>query len=96
MLHQIAQDVSSSLEKHFPHEAVLEIIAEPGRYMVASAFTIGVNIIAKRTVTQRGNNSDEGNCLVTTLTLPLLLLIFFYFSPDKTSKIRDMNAVIYF
>jgi len=29
----------------------VRIIAEPGRYLVESAFTLAVNIIAKRTVT---------------------------------------------
>lgn len=39
-----------ALDKYFPVEEGIEIIAEPGRYMVASAFTLGVNIIAKRVV----------------------------------------------
>ena len=40
-----------AIDKYFPEDSI-EIIAEPGRYFVASAFTIGVNIIAKRVVTR--------------------------------------------
>ena len=40
-----------ALDKYFPEESI-QIIAEPGRYFVASAFTIGVNVIAKRVVTR--------------------------------------------
>ena len=48
---QIAQVVNMAIDKYFPEDSI-EIIAEPGRYFVASAFTIGVNIIAKRVVTR--------------------------------------------
>ncbi|XP_060602460.1 LOW QUALITY PROTEIN: ornithine decarboxylase-like [Ruditapes philippinarum] len=57
---QIADVVNSSLDTHFPYKEGLEVIAEPGRYMVASAFTIGVNIIAKRIVPHRPNKQDKG------------------------------------
>lgn len=48
---EIAQVVNMALDKYFPEESI-NIIAEPGRYFVASAFTIGVNVIAKRVVTR--------------------------------------------
>lgn len=57
---EIARVVNMALDKYFPAEEGVEIIAEPGRYMVASAFTLGVNIIAKRVVArdQRGENGE--------------------------------------
>lgn len=40
---------------------IFQIIAEPGRYVVASAFTLATNIVAKREV-----NDDNGS-LVSTM-----------------------------
>lgn len=37
-----------ALEEYFPVSSNVEIIAEPGRYLVASAFTLAANVIAKR------------------------------------------------
>jgi len=48
---QIASVIRSALHDYFPEEMDVRIIAEPGRYLVESAFTLAVNIIAKRTVT---------------------------------------------
>lgn len=43
--------LSQSLDEFFPaEEDSVQIIAEPGRYYVATAFTIACNIIARRTV----------------------------------------------
>lgn len=58
---EIAQVVSMALDKYFPEESI-QIIAEPGRYFVASAFTIGVNIIAKRVV-NRDRKGEYGEPL---------------------------------
>ncbi|XP_076107548.1 ornithine decarboxylase-like isoform X2 [Mytilus galloprovincialis] len=46
---EIARVANKSLDKYFPGNNV-RIIAEPGRYYVASAFTIAVNIITKKIV----------------------------------------------
>ncbi len=42
--------LSGALDELFPASSNVEIIAEPGRYYVASAFTIACNVIARRTV----------------------------------------------
>lgn len=57
---EIATVVNMALDKYFPAEEGVDIIAEPGRYFVASAFTLGVNIIAKRVVArdQHGENGE--------------------------------------
>jgi len=53
---EIAKVVNESLDIHFPafdefgNESNVDIIAEPGRYYVASAFTLTTLIIAKRAV----------------------------------------------
>ena len=53
---EIANVVNQSLDEHFPPECGVKIIAEPGRYFVASAFTLCTNIIAKRDVISEEDN----------------------------------------
>ncbi|KAH3847749.1 ornithine decarboxylase-like isoform X2 [Dreissena polymorpha] len=55
----ISQVVNMALDKHFPAEESVEVIAEPGRYMVASAFTLAVNVISKR-IEARGQHGEKG------------------------------------
>lgn len=45
---EICQALSPALEEHFPAGSGVEIIAEPGRYFVASAYSLAVNVIARR------------------------------------------------
>lgn len=45
---KIARVINTSLDEHFPASENVNIIAEPGRYYVASAFTLVCHIIAKR------------------------------------------------
>jgi len=47
------------LDKHFPVESGIRIIAEPGRFFVASAFTLCVNIVAKRVIDAEQLAQDE-------------------------------------
>ena len=45
---EIISVINLALDKYFPSDSGVRIIAEPGRYYVASAFTLAVNIIAKK------------------------------------------------
>ncbi|XP_052074504.1 ornithine decarboxylase-like isoform X1 [Mytilus californianus] len=56
---KIATAVNLSLDKYFPGKNV-RIIAEPGRYYVASAFTIATNIITKKIVMNEENELTKG------------------------------------
>jgi len=47
---EIAVVLNKALDTHFPAKRGVRIIAEPGRFFVASAFSLTVNIIAKRKV----------------------------------------------
>nr|AWD75469.1 ornithine decarboxylase [Callistoctopus minor] len=53
---EIAEVINESLDIYFPPSCGVDIIAEPGRYFVSSAYTLGVNIIAMR-VTSRDENA---------------------------------------
>ncbi|XP_069827479.1 antizyme inhibitor 2 isoform X3 [Dendropsophus ebraccatus] len=56
---EISAVVNPALDLYFPEGSAVEIIAEPGRYYVASAFSLAVNIIAKKEVHLDGSGSDD-------------------------------------
>lgn len=47
---QVSNSINEALDEHFPADSKVQIIAEPGRYFVESAFTLAANIFAKRVV----------------------------------------------
>ncbi|KAM8966545.1 LOW QUALITY PROTEIN: antizyme inhibitor 1 [Pelodytes ibericus] len=49
-LEEIYRVMSPLLDVYFPEESGIRVIAEPGSYYVSSAFTLAVNIIAKKVV----------------------------------------------
>uniref|UniRef100_A0A672HRA2 ornithine decarboxylase n=1 Tax=Salarias fasciatus TaxID=181472 RepID=A0A672HRA2_SALFA len=52
--------INEALDELFPPDSGVRIIAEPGRYCVESAFTLAVNVIAKRAaVNETDGSSDE-------------------------------------
>ncbi|XP_059138678.1 ornithine decarboxylase-like [Physella acuta] len=55
---EIAALLNDALDTYFPADMGVRIIAEPGRYFVASAYTLAVNIIAKRTVARDISDAD--------------------------------------
>jgi len=63
---EIAEVLNPALDKYFPVESGVRIIAEPGRYFVASAFVLTVNIIAKKAVardlSEKEGPPDGHNC----------------------------------
>jgi len=52
---EIAQAVNKALDEHFPEDGNIRIIAEPGRYYVASAYTLATNVIASREMIDKGS-----------------------------------------
>ncbi|KAM4688435.1 antizyme inhibitor 1 [Discoglossus pictus] len=51
-LEELNHAVSPLLDAYFPEGTGIRVIAEPGSYYVSSAFTLAVNIIAKKVVDQ--------------------------------------------
>ncbi|KAM3928303.1 antizyme inhibitor 1 [Leptodactylus fuscus] len=49
-LEEVYHAVSPLLDAYFPEESGIRVIAEPGSFYVSSAFTLAVNIIAKKVV----------------------------------------------
>ncbi|XP_059204910.1 ornithine decarboxylase-like [Centropristis striata] len=47
---EFSEVINGALEEYFPPDSKVQIIAEPGRYYVDSAFTLAANIIAKRAI----------------------------------------------
>lgn len=56
---EIVAVINPALDKYFPADSGINIIAEPGRYYVASAYTLVVNIIAKKVIMDEDSASDE-------------------------------------
>ncbi|KAF7236270.1 Antizyme inhibitor 2 [Varanus komodoensis] len=78
-LEETAAVVNSALDLYFPEGCGVEIIAELGRYYVDSAFTLAVNIVAKREVPLPGSE-DAPMCrtpptFLTDLRASKLLLL---------------------
>lgn len=46
----MASVLRSALDEYFPAHTGINLIAEPGRYYVSSAFTVACNVIARRTI----------------------------------------------
>lgn len=56
---EITAVINTALDKYFPLDAGVKIIAEPGRFYVASAYTLVVNIIAKKVIMHTESSSDD-------------------------------------
>ncbi|XP_033258938.2 ornithine decarboxylase-like isoform X1 [Orcinus orca] len=56
---EITSVINPALDKYFPSDSGVRIIAEPGKYYVESAFMLSVNIIAKKLVLKEQTGSDD-------------------------------------
>ena len=55
----VARVLGEKIDEQFPEEMGVRIIAEPGRYFVASAFTLATNVIARRVGFATESNPDK-------------------------------------
>lgn len=55
---EVSMIINESLEKYFPDERV-RVIAEPGRYYVASAFTLICNVFSKKYIMNAATDEPE-------------------------------------
>ncbi|KAB5563048.1 pyridoxal-dependent decarboxylase [Coniochaeta sp. 2T2.1] len=55
---QMSGVLRKALDEYFPAHTGINLIAEPGRFYVASAFTIACNVIARRTLEDPNINMD--------------------------------------
>ncbi|XP_070836713.1 ornithine decarboxylase-like [Chaetodon trifascialis] len=60
---EFSEVINGALDELFPPDSGVQIIAEPGRYYVESAFTLTANVIAKRVVIEDmdEHSNDEEN-----------------------------------
>jgi len=63
---QTAGVILGALDRYFPQREGLQIIAEPGRFYVSTAFTLATNIIARRS-----NRDSENSDIKTEQVNPL-------------------------
>ena len=93
--------LNMALDEFFPIESNVQIIAEPGRYFVASTFTLATNVIAKRKVNNEEsmiyiNDGVYGNmnCILFDHQEPVPRTLyhnqkFHYFDHKSTSKTQS-------
>jgi diaminopimelate decarboxylase len=74
----VARVLGEKVDEQFPPEMGVRIIAEPGRYFVASAFTLATNVIARRVgfVTE-ANPEQSYMCMFAHLHTILMLCRLF-------------------
>nr|XP_033500548.1 ornithine decarboxylase-like [Epinephelus lanceolatus] len=59
---EFSEVINGALDEFFPPDSGVQIIAEPGRYYVESAFTLAANVIAKRVIlddTDQHSDTEE-------------------------------------
>lgn len=59
---EITAVINPAVDKYFPADGGVRVIAEPGRYYVASAYTLAVNIIAKKVHMNEPGSDEEDDC----------------------------------
>lgn len=74
---EICDVLRPALDLYFPESMDVRIIAEPGRFFVASAFTLAVNVIARRAI-GRDEVDDEEESELTANDEP----VFMYYVND--------------
>ncbi|XP_039511506.1 ornithine decarboxylase-like [Pimephales promelas] len=66
---EFAAVINPALDKYFPADSGVRIISEPGRFYVESAYTLAVNIIAKKVIMKEQSASDEEDDMTNERTL---------------------------
>jgi ornithine decarboxylase len=71
---ETSQVIADALEVYFPEKSGVRVIAEPGRFLVSSAFTLATNIIARRRaiepVSVEAREEGEGADVMCESTCP--------------------------
>ncbi|XP_028430899.1 ornithine decarboxylase-like, partial [Perca flavescens] len=57
---EFSEVINGALDEFFPPDSGVQIIAEPGRYYVESAFTLAANVIGKRIVSDDVDEHSDG------------------------------------
>ena len=71
-----------ALDTYFPEGSGVRIISEPGRFFVASAFTLAVNVIAKRAV-PRDSSADETGAFKQNVLAFLMFIHWNFFEFER-------------
>jgi ornithine decarboxylase len=88
-----ASVLSAAIKTHFPDrkETGLRIIAEPGRYFVSKAFSLAVNIIARRTPT----SAEDAKEVFEDSTSPNVRCAFFFFCMRIITNHSFVRCLVY-
>ncbi|XP_068605993.1 ornithine decarboxylase-like [Brachionichthys hirsutus] len=87
---EFSEVINAALDDFFPPDSGVEVIAEPGRYYVESVFTMAVNIIAKKVITDNvdeNRNGEESRKMVYYINEGLHGSMNFIISDPCASKV---------
>lgn len=60
---QVESAVRPLLDAYFPPLSGVQVLAQPGSFYVASAFSLAVNVIGKKVVTRHWDSLAQGELL---------------------------------
>lgn len=78
---EAAEYINQALDEHFPEESGVEVIAEPGRYMVSTAFTLATPIMGRRDLLQPDEEGNESMLFIEDGIYGSFNCIFFDHNP---------------
>ena len=97
LFNAISKEINKALDLHFPtdffaqingdDENKFRIIAEPGRYYACSAFTLCVNVIAKRVMNQTEQQQEADKITIANSSSNILI------NESNTQKFYDSNLI---
>lgn len=64
---QVESAVKPMLDAYFPSLSGVQVLAQPGSFYVASAFSLAVNVIAKEVVARHWDSLSQGEFLSSHL-----------------------------
>lgn len=89
---QVETAVRPLLDAYFPPSGV-QVLAQPGSFYVASAFSLAVNVIGKKMATHHWDSLAQGELLST---LRLFTIFIFHIIGTRQFEVKPHSLVLYF
>ncbi|KAG7511129.1 Ornithine decarboxylase [Solea senegalensis] len=93
MFEEITAVINPALDKYFPADTGVKIIAEPGSFYVASAYTLVVNIIGKKDIVNEESVSDEEDGGTDERITDRALMYYVNDAVSKSFSCKEMTPV---
>ena len=87
---QVESAVKPLLDEYFPQQSGVQVLAQPGNFYVASAFSLAVNVIGKKIVNRHWNSLSQGNVIYSVQGD---VVLFHFVSIDIITKPQEVKAL---